>query len=132
MSKRVLDVGNCQPDHAAIRQLIEGNFAATVIQVDRRQDALAALHSDPFDLVLINRKLNQDYSDGIEVIRAIKDDEALAGVPVMLITNYAEHQQEAIHAGAEPGFGKLELSNPTTLGKLGQFLGQRRDTPPDV
>jgi CheY-like chemotaxis protein len=132
MSKRVLDVGNCRPDHAAIRQLIEGNFAATVIQADRRQDALAALRSDPFDLVLINRRLNRDYSDGIDVIRAIKDDEALAGVPVMLITNYAEHQQEAIHAGAEPGFGKLELSDPTTLGKLGQFLGHRRDTPPDV
>ena len=132
MSKRVLDVGNCRPDHAAIRHLIESNFTATVVQADRREEALAALRGEPYHLVLVNRKLNQDYSDGIDVILAMKDDQALAGVPVMLITNLAEHQQEAIDAGAEPGFGKDELSDPATLGKLGQLLGHRRNTSPDT
>jgi hypothetical protein len=31
MSKRVLDVGNCVPDHAAIRRLLETTFHADVV-----------------------------------------------------------------------------------------------------
>lgn len=132
MSKRVLDIGNCPPDHAALRHLIESSFGATVVQAHRREEALAALRGDAYDLVLVNRKLNQDYSDGLDVIRAMKDDQALARVPVMLITNFAEHQREAINAGAEPGFGKDNLSDPATLDKLGQILGPGRNTPPDA
>jgi hypothetical protein len=41
----------------------------------------------------------------------------------MLITNYPEHQQMAIEAGAEPGFGKLEYGSSATKDKLARFLG---------
>ncbi len=34
-----------------------------------RHGALAELRGGQFDLVLVNRKLDSDYSDGIEVIR---------------------------------------------------------------
>ena len=127
MAKRVLDVGQCAPDHAAIRRLVQGTFGAEVVQADRLDDALAALRSaalrrESFDLVLINRKLDIDYSDGIEILRAIKNDSALASTPVMLVTNYPEHQQAAIAAGAEPGFGKAELSLPATRARLARFL----------
>ena len=30
--------------------------------------------SEPFDLVLVNRKLDSDYSDGLEIIKQIKAD----------------------------------------------------------
>jgi two-component system chemotaxis response regulator CheY len=76
----------------------------------------------PFDLVLINRKLDQDYSDGINVLRMIKADYDLANTPVMLITNHADHQQAAVTEGAEYGFGKLEFQEPATLEKLARFL----------
>ncbi|HVW35948.1 MAG TPA: response regulator [Pirellulales bacterium] len=127
MPKRVLDVGQCAPDHAAIRRLVQGTFGAEVVQADRLDDALAALRSaalrrESFDLVLINRKLDIDYSDGIEILRAIKTDSALASTPVMLVTNYPEHQQAAIAAGAEPGFGKAELGLAATREKLARFL----------
>lgn len=127
MAKRVLDVGQCAPDHAAIRRLVQGTFGAEVVQADRLDDALAALRSaalrrESFDLVLINRKLDVDYSDGIEILQAIKTDSALASTPVMLVTNYPEHQQAAIAAGAEPGFGKAELSLPATRARLARFL----------
>ena len=46
----------------------------------------------------------------------------LAAVPVMLVTNYAEHQKLALAAGAEAGFGKQELRDPKTIEKLAQFL----------
>ncbi|HEV7222520.1 MAG TPA: response regulator [Pirellulales bacterium] len=123
MTKRVLDVGQCQPDHGAIRRLVQGEFGAEVVQADRLEDALAQLRRGRFDLVLINRKLDIDYSDGIEILQAIKSDAELASTPVMLVSNYAEHQQAAIAAGAEPGFGKAELGRPETRDKLGRFLG---------
>ncbi|HVX63828.1 MAG TPA: response regulator [Pirellulales bacterium] len=122
MTKRVLDVGQCGPDHAAIRRLVQGTFGAEVVQADRLDDALAALRTQSFHLVLINRKLDIDYSDGIDVLRAIKQQPEAAAVPVMLVTNYPEHQQAAVAAGAEPGFGKAELAHPETREKLSRFL----------
>jgi two-component system chemotaxis response regulator CheY len=122
MTKRVLSVGQCGPDTYPLRRLIEGSFDARLESVDTGDDALAALRAAPCDLVLVNRKLDIDYSDGLEVIRQIKADPALAGVPCMLVTNYAEHQQVAAAAGAEPGFGKSELGLPETREKLARFL----------
>ncbi len=122
MTKRVLDVGQCGPDHAAIRRLVQGAFGAEVVQADHLGDALAALRKQSFDLVLINRKLDIDYSDGMEVLHAIKAEPDFAAVSIMLVTNYPEHQQAAIAAGAEPGFGKAELSLPATREKLARFL----------
>jgi two-component system chemotaxis response regulator CheY len=121
--KRVLSVGQCVPDQAAIHRLIHSNFEAEVVTAIVLEDALSQLRASRFDLVLVNRKLDADYSDGIDVLRAIKADPQLADVPVMLITNYAEHQQLAVADGAEPGFGKLEYTRPETLAKLQRFLG---------
>jgi CheY-like chemotaxis protein len=122
MPKTLLDIGNCIPDHAAIRALITGNFDAQVFQAHTAEDAIPLMKRQPFDLVLINRKLDQDYSDGLNVLRMIKADFELASTPVMLITNHAEHQQAALTEGAEPGFGKLELQESGTLEKLARFL----------
>ena len=122
MAKRVLDVGNCVPDHAAIRSLLERTFGAEVVQAHSAEETLSLLQSSSFDLVLINRKLDQDYSDGLDIIKTIKADTALAKTPVMLITNYEDHQADAVAAGAEPGFGKLSLQTPQTKERLARFL----------
>ena len=82
MPKRVLDVGQCGPDHAAIRRFFAANFDDVEIeQAAACDDALALLRHSHFDLVLINRKLDEDYSDGIEVLRAIKRHPEIADVP---------------------------------------------------
>jgi CheY-like chemotaxis protein len=121
--KNVLDVGQCRPDHAAIRRLVESHFDARVTQAHDAEDALAKLRAGPFDLVLINRKLDADYSDGLEIIQQMKADPKLATIPVMLVSNYPEYQQEAVAAGAEPGFGKAQTDEPETHKLLGKFLG---------
>ena len=123
VKKRVLDVGQCNPDHYSIRHLIEGKFAAEVVRAHLPADALAKLREGQFDLVLINRKLDQDYSDGLEIIKLMKADAALASIPVMLVTNYAEHQEAAVAVGAAWGFGKLEYNRPETHDRLKKFLG---------
>src|SRR5262245_11470862 len=122
MTKRVLDVGNCVPDHAAIRTMLERNFRAEVVQADGPADALPLLKSEPFDLVLVNRKLDQDYSEGLDVIKTIKADPKLSALPCMLITNFPDQQQSAVAAGAEYGFGKKELYASDTQARLARFL----------
>lgn len=122
MQKVVLDVGNCGPDHAAIASTFQQWFGAEVLQADQWSDARTILLAQPVDLVVVNRKLDIDYSDGIEIIRAMKADPQLQAIPVMLVTNYAEHQQAAVALGAEYGFGKLELRSPTTKSRLERIL----------
>ncbi|MEX2138141.1 MAG: response regulator [Pirellulales bacterium] len=122
MTKRVLDVGNCVPDHAAIRGLIERSFDAQVAQAHDLAGAVAELQKQPADLVLVNRKLDLDYSDGMAVVRHLKADPQWSATPVMLITNFPEYQVEAVNSGAEPGFGKQELRTNETLEKLRKYL----------
>ena len=122
MTKRVLDVGNCVPDHGAIRAMLEQTFAAQVLQGHGHDDTLELLRQEPVDLVLVNRKLDQDYSDGLEIIRAIKAQPQLRDIPCMLITNDPDQQDAAVAAGAEYGFGKKELHAATRRQRLAEFL----------
>jgi CheY-like chemotaxis protein len=121
--KRVLDVGQCGPDHASIRRYLTNHFDVDIVQTHGLSDTLAELRAGQFDLVLVNRKLDADYSDGIEILREIKSAAEIAHVPVMLITNYADHQDAAVAAGAHRGFGKLEFDDPATKEKLAALLG---------
>ncbi|MEM9352224.1 MAG: response regulator [Planctomycetota bacterium] len=123
MPKKILDVGNCGPDHATVSSYLGSHFDCEVRQAHGAEDALEALRKEPYDLVVVNRKLDRDYSDGVEVIKAIKADSGLSSVPVMLITNLPEHQDAAEKIGALRGFGKLEYDKPETLERLTAVLG---------
>jgi CheY-like chemotaxis protein len=63
------------------------------------------------------------------VIRSIKSDPNVANIPVMLVTNYAEHQDAAVAAGALRGFGKLEFENRSTIERLAAVLGTTKRSP---
>ena len=123
-SRRVLDVGQCGHDHGMITRLLAG-FGARVDRVKSLEEANRALREARYDLVLVNRQLDADGSPGVDVVRAIKTDAdpALAAVPVMLVSNFPEAQEEAVAAGASPGFGKAELDAPETKTRLAAVLG---------
>jgi CheY-like chemotaxis protein len=87
------------------------------------------LRTRKVDLVTVNRKLDRDYTDGLEVIKTIKADPQVGSVPVMLVTNYEEHQQTAIEAGCVPGFGKLSVNEPATREALKPYLGAEKEQP---
>ncbi len=125
MTKRVLDVGNCGPDFGAISRFLTSNFDCQVDQANKLDDTQAKLRAGDYALVLINRKLDRDYSDGIEILKQLKADDELQSVPVMLVTNLSEHQDAAVAAGAERGFGKLELDSPETISLLKPFLEEQ-------
>lgn len=118
----VLDIGNCSPDHAALRSLIEGSFDARVVQAHGAADALQILGQQEVALITVNRKLDRDYSDGMEIIRQLKSDPKYQAIPVMLITNFPEHQDAAVAIGAERGFGKLQLRAAETKQSLAAHL----------
>lgn len=120
--RTVLDVGNCGPDHSAIKRMLSSNFDVTVLQSHGADDTLHTLHTRSVDLVLINRKLDQDYSDGVDILKLIKADAKLEAVPVMLVTNMEEYQTSALELGAVPGFGKLSLNSPVTKQRLAEIL----------
>ena len=122
MSKTLLDCGNCGPDFHAIRQMVSSHFGASVVQSHGVEDTLELLRNQSVDLVTVNRKLDRDYSDGLDVAVAIKSDPELESIPVMLVTNYDEHQEAAMAAGCVRGFGKLALKDPETRNLLKPFL----------
>lgn len=122
MTKRVLDVGNCGPDHASITHMIEGNFDAEVVQVHDGDEAVQTLTLQPFDLVLVNRLMDRTGASGLDIIKTMKTDADLRSVPVMMVTNFEDHQDLAIAAGAEPGFGKQAMNLPKTIDLLRPYL----------
>jgi CheY-like chemotaxis protein len=121
-AKKVLSLGQCWADHGAISQVFMRHFGAEVVSADTTAEALNLLQEQSFALILVNRLLDQDGSQGMEFIRQLKNDEALRRCPVMLVSNHQDAQREAAQAGAEPGFGKAALGQPAMLGRVRPFL----------
>ena len=72
--------------------------------------------------MLVNRVLDGDVSCGLELIRTLKYDPALAAVPVMLVSNHADAQGVALDLGASPGFGKASLYSDATMTRIKALL----------
>ncbi len=121
-SRRVLSVGQCMADHSHITYVLRANFAAEVTGADTSDEALERMQREAFDLVLVNRIFDADGHSGIAWIREVQADELLRKVPILLVSNYADSQAEAIAAGARPGFGKASLQAPQTVALLGEYL----------
>jgi CheY-like chemotaxis protein len=108
--KRILSVGQCGADHYSISTFLQSHFEGVEVEpMHTAKQAVAALKAQPFNLVLVNRRFDWDGASGLELIREMKADSELAAVPVMLVSNHADAQKEAIAAGAIRGFGKANL-----------------------
>lgn len=123
MAKSVLAIGNCSYDHGKLRAAICEHFDAEIQAASDANEALSLLATQSFDLVLINRILEVDRSSGVDLIRQIKSTPQLGDPPVMLVSNFSDAQEQAVEAGAEPGFGKKSLDSQETIVKLRPHLG---------
>lgn len=124
-SARLLDVGNCNPDHSMIRQMLTENFDVTIDRVMFVDEALEKLKANRYELVLFNRLVFDDGSEGIELLRRAKADPSLSGIPMMMISNFPEAQAASQAAGGVPGFGKATVQSPETLTLLSKYLPRR-------
>ena len=120
--KRVLDVGQCAADHYSLRRLIEGSFDAEVVQARRcprgargtsRRRFRPGAGQSPARCRRQRRAGDHPRHQGRRKPGA---------TPVMLVTNYPEHQEQAVAAGAVPGFGKAALHQPETRERLARIL----------
>lgn len=123
---RVLDVGNCDSDHGVIRALLVNHFDVEVDRVMFVDEALLRIARQPYDLVLVNRRIFADDRDGLELIRRLRattaQPAANARPAVMMVSNFEAAQQAAIAAGAVRGFGKAQLRDAATLERLALVL----------
>lgn len=119
-SPRVLSIGQCGFDSASLERLFEQDFSAEVESIDTARDALNAMQSRKFDLVLVNRRLDMDGSSGIALLEKLHTQ--APDVPMMLISDKPDAQDEAVAKGALPGFGKSALRNPETVQRIREAL----------
>jgi CheY-like chemotaxis protein len=125
-AKRVLSVGQCQPDHGRLCHILQQLFGAEVVAADDAAEAKRRLAEEIFDLVLVNRVFDSDGASGIQFIREMKQEPG--STPVMLVSNHEEIQREAVSAGAVPGFGKAALGDSAMVERLRGILGNGSDT----
>ena len=117
-----MSVGQCNPDHFALSDFLKRNFSCDVIRIDSTEEALEKLKLEKVDLVLVNRKLDIDYTDGTILIEKMKEDQNLKSIPIMLVSNYPEYQEEAVSKGAILGIGKQEFHKAESIEKFKDVL----------
>ena len=116
----VVDLGQCDPDHASIKRVVEP-LGVTVVRAHSESDVKKLIAEGGVALVLVNRILDADGSDGMAIIKELVDQRS---APVMLVSNYPEYQQRAVEIGALPGFGKSALQDPATVQLVMRALGR--------
>ena len=102
--------------------LVELGFTNTLIQeADDGNNALTMLRSQPFDLVVTD--CNMPNMTGIDLLRAIRSEPTLKGMPVLMVT--AENNRDQIIAAAQAGVNGYIVKpfNAVTLKeKLGKIF----------
>jgi ActR/RegA family two-component response regulator len=123
MTKKIVLVGHCGPDCSYLRMAVKNAFRdADVYMADDDRELEQAIARGA-DLLLLNRQLEYGFKDhyGVDVIRRLRARHA--ELKMMLVSNYADAQAEAVEAGALPGFGKREIGSARVSELLRAVLG---------
>jgi two-component system, response regulator, stage 0 sporulation protein F len=120
--KKIINVGQCVPDHNSIKTFLDSFLDVEIIKIETTEETLSYLKNNSADLVLVNRKLDIDYTDGTILISKMQENQELKHIPIMLISNYPEAQEESVKLGGLYGFGKKELTDEKTKERVKQAL----------
>ena len=122
MKRKVLDVGQCNADNYRINELLQKHFDAQVDRSHSLDEAIEAAANTAYDLILINRLLDADGSAGMDVLTSLKSNPASADIPVMIVSNYQDAQDQAVQrCGGR--FWKSRLGFGRYAGKIGRVPG---------
>ena len=120
--QRVALVGHCGFDSGSLSRLA-GEIApgAEVVRINdqRGLDEVA----DAGSLLLVNRVLDGRFDvgdSGIQLIASLSKRDSAP--PMMLVSNYADAQEQAQAAGALPGFGKSEVGSAALRQRLTKIV----------
>ncbi len=115
----VVLVGHCGADAWSLEQAVRSAAPHVKLVTAYSQNELQKL-ARPDVLWLINRSLGGfNAPQGVDLIRQFHSP---TGPRMMLISNYADAQSQAVDAGALPGFGKSDLHQAATLEMLQQAI----------
>jgi DNA-binding response OmpR family regulator len=114
--KTILDVGHCGYDGPRMMQLLQSKVGVKVDTADTLASAAEKLSAGGYDVVLINRELPFEGTEGLELIRQMKS--AGDPTPVMLVSDRPDAQRQAEACGAMHGFGKSQLTNCRTVSMI--------------
>lgn len=120
--KKVLLSGNCNVDHPRIQKMLQDHFSVEVDRAMSNDEAVDMLANTQYDLVMVNREGAFDFKKGLDIVDYMQKDEKLRLTPVMLITNYSDHMDEAIEHGAVKGFGKKQIGADVVISNLAKYL----------
>ncbi len=121
MPKRIILVGHCGIDGPRLEKEVNTNIkSADVLRINSEQELKAAC-DEGADLLLVNREpLGFDGTDGVDLIRELHNN--FPEQKIMLVSDYDDAQEQAVEAGAIPGFGKGDIGTPKLANTLRQAL----------
>jgi two-component system chemotaxis response regulator CheY len=116
---KILVVDDFSTMRRIVRNLpVELGFSGALIQeADDGANAMIMLKSQPFDMVVTD--WNMPNMTGIELLRAIRAEASLKGLPVLMVT--AENNRDQIIAAAQAGVNGY-IVKPFTAATLQEKL----------
>ena len=121
MNKTILDVGQCGYDGPRMTKMLRAKVGVHVDAADTLAEAGEKITAKRYDLVLVNRELAFEGTEGLDLIRAMRDSGT--DTPVMLVSDKPDAQAEAERLGAVHGFGKSALDDPATVDLIRHAIG---------
>ncbi|TVS03065.1 MAG: hypothetical protein EA423_08810 [Phycisphaerales bacterium] len=121
-------VGHCGADASSLKRFVSRvDKGVSVVRVNDEASLRDAI--DSASVMLVNRALDGSLgtSSGVELIRTLASSRGDSPLPtLLLVSNYADAQEEAEAAGAMPGFGKSDLRGPEAASRLEAALRAAR------
>lgn len=127
--KQVVLVGHCGADQYMLQEAVRRALGSGVGIVYANTNDQLQRYAASDSLMLVNRLLDGRFnaSDGIELIRSLSGQ---ADPPMaMLISNHLDAQEQAVAVGAQRGFGKSDLNDPTTVALLRKAVSSQASSP---
>lgn len=117
----VLLVGHCGFDSGGLTAAAKNALPNAAVERVNSQAALDAKRGAGV-VLLVNRVLDGrfDARDGIDLI---SKEAAKGPVKALLVSNFAESQEQAQAAGGLPGFGKKDVGTPVAVDRIRAAAG---------
>src|SRR4051794_20273651 len=110
MPRRVVLVGHCNFDGPRLQQEIQSMpEELEVLRVNDEAD-LREVCEEGENLLLVNREPVGFDEDGVDIVCDVC--EQYPDQCVMLVSDFDDAQEQAVEAGAMPGFGKRDMGTP--------------------
>ena len=118
-SMKIMVVDDMSTMRRIVKNLLKQLGFANVDEAENGQEALIKLRADKFGFVVSD--WNMPVMSGIELLRAIRADEALKAIPVLMVT--AEAQKENIIEAVQAGVSNYVVK-PFTAETLQEKMGK--------